>query len=125
MPPTTQRPDHPAAALGAVVRQLREGVRVADVRCGDGMALLALARSFPRSTFHGFGVDAVAVGAARRATAEAGLSARVTFEVAPPGAVPAPGFDLLVDADRLVAFAARLRPDHGGAGVEAEGRSSR
>ena len=96
-----RRGDEADAALGAVERLLRDGVRVADVRCGDGAPLIALARAFPRSTFHGFDPDPAAIGTARRRAAETGVSDRVTFEVAPGGVVQAEGYDLFVDAERV------------------------
>jgi 2-polyprenyl-3-methyl-5-hydroxy-6-metoxy-1,4-benzoquinol methylase len=40
--------------LGAVRETLTQGALVADVGCGAGQALLALARAFPRSEFHGY-----------------------------------------------------------------------
>jgi 2-polyprenyl-3-methyl-5-hydroxy-6-metoxy-1,4-benzoquinol methylase len=40
--------------LGAVRETLERGAQVADVGCGAGQALLALARAFPRSEFHGY-----------------------------------------------------------------------
>ena len=40
--------------LDGVVEKLEAGARVADVGCGGGVALEALARAFPRSRFAGF-----------------------------------------------------------------------
>jgi cyclopropane fatty-acyl-phospholipid synthase-like methyltransferase len=89
------------AALADPGPSLRAGVRVVDVRCDDGRALIELARAFPASTFHGFGSDPDAVASARRAAALAGVSDRVTFEVASGGGVEAAGYDLIVDAERV------------------------
>lgn len=107
MPSAARRGEPPRAAFADLDRHLRAGVRVADVRCNDGRALIELARAFPASTFHGFGADPVAVAAARRAAALAGVSDRVTFEVAPGGVVAAEGYDLIVDAERVSGGPAR------------------
>jgi SAM-dependent methyltransferase len=60
--------------------QLRSGIRVADVACGTGHALVVLARAFPASTFVGFDLDDGAIARARAEAAGAGL-ANVRFEV--------------------------------------------
>ena len=99
MTSATRRQEQLAAAIAGLERQLTRGVRVADVRCGDGRALIELAGAFPVSTFHGFGADPSSVRSARRAAAVAGVSDRVTFEVASGGAIAAEGYDLLVDAE--------------------------
>src|SRR4051812_3822907 len=41
-------------ALDGVVERLRRGAVVADVGCGGGAALVAMAEAFPASTFHGY-----------------------------------------------------------------------
>ena len=41
-------------ALAGVHEALDAGIAVADVGCGGGVALTALAETYPRSTFHGF-----------------------------------------------------------------------
>ena len=51
-----------------LTEQLQTGVRVADVACGTGHALVLLARAFPASTFVGYDLDE---GAIARASAEA------------------------------------------------------
>lgn len=105
MTPATRGGEGASVATIAGVRvRLRRGVRVADLRCGRSEALIALARAFPRSSFHGFDADPAAVALARRAAAASSVSDRVTFEVAEPSAIPADGFDLLVDASRLSAL---------------------
>lgn len=40
-----------------VVPALERGVRVADVGCGGGIALLEMAKAFPRSEFHGYDIS--------------------------------------------------------------------
>jgi SAM-dependent methyltransferase len=60
--------------------RLDHGIRVADVACGTGHALVLLAREFPTSTFVGFDLDDGAIGRARAEAAGAQLT-NVTFEV--------------------------------------------
>jgi 2-polyprenyl-3-methyl-5-hydroxy-6-metoxy-1,4-benzoquinol methylase len=40
-----------------VVAALERGARVADVGCGGGIALLEMAKAFPRSEFHGYDIS--------------------------------------------------------------------
>jgi SAM-dependent methyltransferase len=75
-------------ALDDVAPRLEEGARVAEVVCRFGTAAILLAQAYPRSTFWGFDTHDVAVARARKAAAEAGLSDRVTFEVASATAFP-------------------------------------
>ena len=69
-------------ALDGVEGKLASGARVADVGCGHGAALILLAQAYPSSTFAGFDYHEGSIMAARKAAAEAGVSDRVTFEVA-------------------------------------------
>jgi len=101
MTPAARRDEALLAALAGVRRRLVAGVRVADVRCGEGEALVELARAFPASSFHGFDPDAERIGRARRAAATAGVSDRVTFEIAPAGAIAGEGYDVVIDGERL------------------------
>jgi SAM-dependent methyltransferase len=77
-------------ALDGVVERLAAGIDVADVGCGHGHSSVLMAQAFPQSRFHGFDTHHASIGAARRNAADAGLGARVTFDVAravdyPPG----------------------------------------
>jgi len=47
----------PKARSGAVEAQLEAGVRVADLGCGGGNLIVAMARKFPKSTFFGYEVS--------------------------------------------------------------------
>ena len=60
-------------ALDGVAAKLEAGAVVADVGCGAGVALRALAAAFPQSTFHGYDPSAHALDLARRRTADDGL----------------------------------------------------
>ena len=64
-----------------LARRLSTGARVADVACGTGRALLALASAFPASTFAGYDLDGAALDRAHAAAAERGLT-NLTFEQA-------------------------------------------
>ena len=61
--------------------RLATGTRVADVACGAGGALVALASAFPASTFVGYDLDGAALDRARVMAAERGLT-NLSFEAA-------------------------------------------
>jgi ubiquinone/menaquinone biosynthesis C-methylase UbiE len=69
-------------ALDGVAHRLRTGGRVADVGCGFGSSTILLARAYPDATVCGFDYHGPSIEAARKAAAAAGVSDRVTFEVA-------------------------------------------
>jgi len=60
--------------LGHVVERLEAGVLAADVGCGGGVALLAMARAFPRSEFHGYEISRHALERAEANRAESGVA---------------------------------------------------
>ncbi|HET9267171.1 MAG TPA: class I SAM-dependent methyltransferase [Vicinamibacterales bacterium] len=68
-------------ALDGVVEKLEAGIEVADIGCGHGHSTVLMARAFPNSRFHGVDAHAASIEPARRNAAEAGVSARTTFEV--------------------------------------------
>jgi SAM-dependent methyltransferase len=79
--------------------RLRAGARVADVGCGTGQALIALARAFPAITGTGYDVHPPSVEQARRAAAEAGLADRIGYQVLDAAAgLPGP-FDVITTFD--------------------------
>lgn len=82
-------------ALDGVEDKLASGAQVADAGCGHGAALILLAQAYPASTFCGFDYHAGSIHAAREAAAEAGVSDRVTFEVAGAEDFPGDGYDLV------------------------------
>ena len=57
-----------------IVAKLEEGAVVADVGCGAGVALLEMARAFPKSEFHGYDISQHALARAERNLSEAGVS---------------------------------------------------
>jgi 2-polyprenyl-3-methyl-5-hydroxy-6-metoxy-1,4-benzoquinol methylase len=60
--------------IDGVVKQLEAGVPVADVGCGAGVALVEMAKQFPRSAFHGFDTSLHALERARANRDAAGVS---------------------------------------------------
>ena len=61
-------------ALEGVHDRLAAGAMVADVGCGAGVALTALAEAYPNSTFHGYELSRFAVQRARARISDAGLT---------------------------------------------------
>ncbi len=88
-------------ALDGVDAKLRAGARVADVGCGHGASAIVLAQAYPTSTFVGFDYHVASIDRARKAAAEAGVSDRVTFEVASAQDYPGTGYDLVAFFDCL------------------------
>jgi len=86
-------------ALDGVVPKLERGAQVADVGCGAGVALLEMARAYPRSAFHGYDISVHALERAAANQAAAGVS-NVTFHDARHDPLPADGrFDLVTSFD--------------------------
>ena len=63
----------PAIENGALVSRLKKGIRVCDMGCGQGVALILMAEAFPSSRFVGFDISAQAVAAARQQASARGL----------------------------------------------------
>jgi SAM-dependent methyltransferase len=120
--------------LEGVKARLERGARAADVGCGGGVALLELARAFPRSEFHGYELSKHALARAERNRAEAGL-ANVQFHEARGEALPDDGrfdlvltFDCLHDMTRpaevMAAIRRAIRPDGTWLIADIKGRGS-
>jgi SAM-dependent methyltransferase len=88
-------------ALDGVEARLRSGALVADVGCGHGASTILMAEAFPRSEFVGFDYHAASIEHAREAAEQAGLSDRVSFEVAAAKEYPGDGYDLVCMFDCL------------------------
>jgi len=87
------------AAVPGLGERLEAGIRVADVGCGAGTAVLTLAKAYPNSTIVGFDVSARSIEAARAAAAAEGLG-NAQFEEIGGEALPAePPFDLVTAFD--------------------------
>ncbi len=88
-------------ALDGVVQKLEDGIAVADVGCGHGHSTVLMARAFPKSSFFGFDVHEQSIAEARRVAEEAGVSDRVTFEVARATEYPGRNYGLICFFDCL------------------------
>jgi 2-polyprenyl-3-methyl-5-hydroxy-6-metoxy-1,4-benzoquinol methylase len=87
-------------ALDGVEDKLRAGARVADVGCGHGASVVAMAEAYPASSFWGFDYHAPSIETASERALEAGMADRAKFEVA--GAKEYPGtYDLICFFDCL------------------------
>jgi SAM-dependent methyltransferase len=86
-------------ALDGLTARLASGIRVADVGCGSGTALLAMAAAFPGSTFEGFDPSRHAIDRARARLADTQLT-NVQLHVAAAADLPAvPTFGFVVTLD--------------------------
>jgi SAM-dependent methyltransferase len=88
-------------ALEGVDAKLRAGATVADVGCGHGASTIIMAAAYPASKFRGFDYHEQSIDAARKAAAEAGVSDRVSFEVAAAKDYPGTNYDLVCHFDCL------------------------
>jgi ubiquinone/menaquinone biosynthesis C-methylase UbiE len=88
-------------ALDGVVERLKAGIAVADVGCGHGHSTLLMSEAFPKSRFHGFDVHSESIDAAKRHADDAGLTARVTFDVARAVNYPGKNYGLICFFDCL------------------------
>lgn len=88
-------------ALDGVVERLEAGCRVADVGCGHGASCVLMAQAYPASTFSGSDYHAASIDAARKAISEAGVSERVSFEVATATTFTGGPYDLICLFDSL------------------------
>lgn len=88
-------------ALDGVEQKLTAGGLVADVGCGHGASTLILAQAYPRSEFVGFDYHDQSIETAREAAERAGVSDRVSFEVASAKDYPGSDYDLVAMFDCL------------------------
>ena len=88
-------------ALDGVEEKLKAGAKVADVGCGHGVSTILMAQAFPNSEFYGFDYHDKSIETARRKAEEAGVSDRVTFEVANAKNYPGSDYDLIATFDCL------------------------
>lgn len=88
-------------ALEGVDAKLSAGGRVADVGCGLGTSSVLIAQAYPRTTVVGFDYHTESVALARKRAAEAGVSDRVSFEVATADSFTGTGYNLVATFDAL------------------------
>jgi 2-polyprenyl-3-methyl-5-hydroxy-6-metoxy-1,4-benzoquinol methylase len=69
-------------ALDGVEAKLDSGARVADVGCGHGASVVAMAMAYPNSHFSGFDFHEPSIETSRERAREAGVSERTDFRVA-------------------------------------------
>ena len=74
---------------------------MADIGCGHGASTILMAQAFPKSTFVGSDYHPESIETARQRAAEAGVSDRIRFEVAPANAYTGSNFDLVTIFDAL------------------------
>ena len=86
-------------ALDGVHTKLELGAVAADVGCGSGLAILAMAEAYPNSKFHGFDPSSHAIERAKANARERGLT-NATFHIASGEDVPEdPAFDFVITFD--------------------------
>ena len=86
-------------ALDGVVAKLEAGAVAADVGCGGGVALIAMAEAFPNSEFHGYDPSQHAIDRCHEKVAVLGLD-NVRLFVAGGESLPrAPTYDFLITFD--------------------------
>jgi 2-polyprenyl-3-methyl-5-hydroxy-6-metoxy-1,4-benzoquinol methylase len=71
--------DHILPLVPGLIERLESGIRVLDVGCGRGAAMILLAARFPNSRFAGYDLSAEAIAFARADAARRGL-ANIRFE---------------------------------------------
>jgi len=59
--------------LDGVVAKLEKGAKVADIGCGSGVALVEMAKAYPRSEFHGYDIAKIPLARAAEQAKEAGV----------------------------------------------------
>jgi SAM-dependent methyltransferase len=82
-------------ALEGVASKLERGGRVADVGCGHGASTILMARAYPDTELVGVDYHEASIRTARRRAEEAGVSDRVTFDVASARELPGGDYDLI------------------------------
>ncbi|MET0865725.1 MAG: class I SAM-dependent methyltransferase [Nakamurella sp.] len=102
-------------ALDGVEAKLSAGARVADLGCGLGSSSVLLAEAYPNSTVVGSDYHTESIELARKKAADAGVTDRVSFEVATAQTFSGGNYDLITTFDALhdmgdpVAAARRVR----------------
>ena len=87
--------------MTGIEEKLKAGTRVADVGCGHGSSTILMAKAFPNSTFVGFDYHPASIESATKIAAEAGVTDRISFEVAPAKSYPGKDYGLVTFFDCL------------------------
>jgi ubiquinone/menaquinone biosynthesis C-methylase UbiE len=88
-------------ALDGVQAKLEQGGRVADIGCGHGASTVLMAQAFPTSSFVGSDYHDGSIAEAGKRAAEAGVTDRVSFEIAGAQKFSGSGYDLVTSFDCL------------------------
>jgi 2-polyprenyl-3-methyl-5-hydroxy-6-metoxy-1,4-benzoquinol methylase len=88
-------------ALTGVEEKLKAGGKVADIGCGHGSSTVIMAQAYPESKFWGFDNHEKSIETARQRAKDAGVSDRVTFEVANARDFPDQKYELITFFDCL------------------------
>lgn len=88
-------------ALEGVEQRLRDGARVADVGCGQGLSTVLMGQAYPKSTFSGFDYHDRSLEVARKRAEQRHVDARVAFDAATARDFPGEGYDLICYFDCL------------------------
>jgi len=88
-------------SLTGIETQLKKGIRVADVGCGHGSSTILMAKAYPNSTFVGFDYHPASIEWAQKTAKDAGLSDRITFQVAAAKTYPGNDYGLVTFFDCL------------------------
>ncbi|HKV55206.1 MAG TPA: class I SAM-dependent methyltransferase [Candidatus Binataceae bacterium] len=85
--------------LDGVTAKLDKGAKTADIGCGGGVALIELAKRFPRSEFHGYDISEYALARAEANKSKAGVR-NMTVHDARRDLIPGDAsFDLITTFD--------------------------
>lgn len=85
--------------LPGIVDKLTQGAAVADVGCGSGTALTAMAEAFPKSSFVGYDTSAHALARAERNLADSGVTNVRLLNPAEEPLPDSPTYDLVSTID--------------------------
>lgn len=89
-------------AMPDVLKKLQSGAKVADVGCGRGKALLALAKAFPKSKYIGYDNYDPNIAYGNALAGKEGVADRLRFEERSANLLPQSGdFDLIMTCDCL------------------------
>jgi ubiquinone/menaquinone biosynthesis C-methylase UbiE len=92
----------PTVDEGRLIRDLSSGIRVCDIGCAEGIALMLMAEAFPRSEFVGIDISAEAIQAATASARQQGFKNLIFLNLDAAG-LPATG-NLTRSFDYVTAF---------------------